>query len=519
MIFLTGFMGSGKTTVGRELSSLLSRPFVDLDEVITGAARTTIPEIFRHAGEEAFRLLEKNALAGIAGRTEQAVVATGGGLPAAPANRELMKACGVIVHLRASFETLQQRIPSDSNRPLWNGDARSLLAARTAAYEDADLIIDTDGSTPRELAEQIWSQVEGCYEPIPVILPDRAYPVYIGDGIFRDFPALLGRHAKPEGVFVLADENVLRLHRGAIKESLSGFVHHIMEVPPGEESKSYAFLGDVLREMFVSRVNRNWMCVAVGGGVTGDLGGFAASIYMRGIPVVHVATTLLAQVDSSIGGKTAVNSAFGKNLVGTFHQPLFVLSDVGFLGTLDDIQMKNGLAEAVKYGIIMDKGLFGYLENGPPFDPVRLVTSCSRDKALVVGRDEREGGVRRILNFGHTLGHAIEQVRNYSISHGQAVAAGMVFAAWLSRELGLLEKEGFERIQALIRREGIIPEGFAFPGPDEVAGAIAMDKKGSREGLHFVLTPAIGDVTVKKLIDSEVLEAYTRFLHGFEKGL
>jgi len=249
------------------------------------------------------------------------------------------------------------------------------------------------------------------------------------------------------------------------------------------------------------------------------LAAFASSVYMRGIPVVQVPTTLLALVDSSIGGKTGIDVKHGKNLVGTFHQPLFVLSDITFLGTLDEALMKDAMAEVVKYGIIMDKDLFAYLETTEDPDYEKVVHLCARDKALIVGRDEREGGLRRILNYGHTLGHAIELVRNYEMSHGRAVSAGMYFATWLSRELGLIEVKMMEQIFRLIKKWSYPLQDISYPLPDDIGTAIIADKKSAQDGIHFVLTPAIGDATVKKLSGSQILGAYGRFVRECEEGL
>jgi 3-dehydroquinate synthase len=519
VIYLTGFMGSGKTSVGRALAKKLNMSFVDLDDHIAGKAGTPIPEIFRCAGEDAFRFLERQALREVASRPEPHVVATGGGLPVDPLNRRIMKASGVIVHLSASYETISARVPEDGGRPLWGEGAKTLYATRRDAYEDADLTVETDGTTVEAVAGEIAGALPLVPPTVGILVEENPYPVYIGRGIVRDLPALLRRHARPEGIFALVDENVLRLHGTAVEEALGRFAHHVMPVPSGEASKSFAFLDRVLAEMFRRLVNRQWVCMAIGGGVTGDLAGFAASVYMRGIPVVQAATTLLAQVDSSMGGKTAVNSEFGKNLVGTFFQPLFVLSDTAFLDTLDAAQLRSAMAEVVKYGVIMDAPLFTYIENGPPYDYQKIVAMCSRDKASVVSRDEREGGVRRILNFGHTLGHAIEKGTGYTVLHGEAVGLGMLFAACLSKERGILSETELDRIRHVIAREGIVPAGLALPGVREVAEAMALDKKGSSEGVHFVLTPSIGDVSVQKLSEIEVVEAYKGFVHGYARGL
>lgn len=520
MIFLTGFMGSGKTTVGLDLARRMGVPFVDLDTIIAQRSGRSIPEIFRCAGEQAFRSLEDSVLCDLAAEGDpSSVVATGGGLPVNPSNRRLMKACGCIVFLKASFESLKDRVTGDGSRPLWNSDARGLMQARTPAYKDADLVVNTDGRSPEEISREILKALPGLPDPVGVALPDNPYPIHVGKGIFSNILPLLKRHVHPEGLFVLIDENVMKHHCRKVEEALQGCPARFMTVPPGEGSKSMDFLNTVLDAMFSCRVNRQWVCLAVGGGVTGDLAGFAASIYMRGIPVVQAATTLLAQVDSAIGGKTAVNHAYGKNLVGTFHQPLMVVSDVDFLATLDETEIRSAMAEVIKYGIIMDAPLFHYLEKGQPYDYVKLVRMCARDKARVVALDEREGGLRRTLNFGHTLGHAFEKSSGYTLPHGFAVAVGMAFASRLSHDRGLLPSDDLKRIMDLMARENILPQGLSLPPAEEVAEALALDKKGSNRGIHFVLTPSIGGVSVQKLSEIEVLEAYRGFADGYSKSL
>ncbi len=520
MIFLTGFMGSGKTTIGMDLARRMDVPFVDLDTVISRTCGASIPEIFRCAGEQAFRSLEDSALRDLAAEGDPlSVVATGGGLPINPLNRQLMKACGSIVFLRASFENLEGRVTVDGSRPLWDRDARSLMQERTPAYEDADFVVDIDGRSPGEIYGKILEALPGLPGPVGVPLPENPYPVHVGRGIFGKILPLLRRHVNPEGIFVLIDENVRKHHGRTVEEALEGCPAHLMTVPPGEQSKSMVFLNTVLDAMFSCKVNRQWVCLAVGGGVTGDLAGFAASVYMRGIPVVQAATTLLAQVDSAIGGKTAVNHACGKNLIGAFHQPLMVISDVNLLATLKETEIRSAMAEVVKYGIIMDAPLFDYLEKGRPYDDVRLVEMCARDKARVVARDEREGGLRRILNFGHTLGHTVEKSSNYTLPHGLAVAVGMAFASRLSHDRGMLSSESLTRIMDLMARENLLPADFALPPAGEVAEAMQLDKKATGGGIYFVLTPSIGGVSVEKLSEIEVLEAYQEFADGYSNSL
>lgn len=519
MIFLTGFMGSGKTSVGRRLAERLGRPFIDIDDEVCAGTGKTVRDIFSCAGEAAFRVLERRALREAALRGAGAVVATGGGLPVDPSNRAVMKACGYVVHLSAGFETLAGRVPADASRPLWDDGAQALLAERTPAYEDADVTVRTDGLSILETTEAVARHVEALRTPVPVLTPSSPYPVFIGRGIFGDVRRLVLRHTRPEGLFLVVDEQVMAHHGPLVRSALPACRHAVATVPPGESSKSFDVLKGILDKMFAARVNRGWVCLAVGGGVTGDLAAFAASIFMRGIPVVQVPTTLLAQVDSSIGGKTGIDVGQGKNLVGTFHQPLLVLSDAAFLDTLDPVQVKDAMSEVVKYGIIMDPGLFEYLETAGTLDLETVVGMCARDKALVVGRDEREGGLRRILNFGHTLGHAIEQAHGYGLSHGRAVCAGTYFAAWLSREMGLTDARDTERIFRVARKWSYPREELPYPHQDRINGALAMDKKASGPGIDFVLTTGIGGVTVKNLTSSQILGAYGRFVRESAEGL
>jgi len=519
MIFLTGFMGSGKSSVGRRLADTLGRPFIDLDEYVSTKSCSSINEIFACAGEHAFRMMERQALLDVALEGSDAVVATGGGLPVNPLNRQVMKACGTIVFLKTSFENLAERVPEDSGRPLWNEKARSLLLERTPAYEDADYILDTSGKTIPEVTEEIGRLALRASEQTAVLVPEHPYPVYMGRGIFPDIRRYIRRHIHPEGILAVVDEQVYLHHGDLVRNALSGMRSHIITIASGESSKSFPSVMKVLDDMFAIQANRQWMCLAIGGGVTGDMAAFAASIFMRGIPVAQVPTTLLAQVDSSIGGKTAIDVKQGKNLVGTFHQPLFVLSDTGFLDTLDARLMQDAMAEVIKYGIIMDKELFENLESADQPDYASIVRMCTRDKAHVVSRDEREGGLRRILNFGHTVGHAIELSQDYQCSHGRAVAAGMYFTVWLSHELGLIDVKDMERISRLIRKYTYSIQDIEYPQPGKIEGALSLDKKNTQEGIHFVLTQAIGGVTVKKLTGSQILGAYGRFIRECEECL
>ena len=519
MIYLTGFMGSGKSAVARALAGLLDVPSYDMDALICERTGHTIAEIFACAGEGAFRQIERELLCELAAGAKEAVVATGGGLPVEALNRRVMQASGWIVHLKARLETLRARVGEGEGRPLWGASTEGLYQSRRTAYADCDLSLATDARGIEEVAREIQRRLPILGSPAPVLLRERSYPVYVGEGILEHLPWLLQRHIRPEGLFGLEDANVARLYGQRLVGLMGELPHRVMEVPPGEEAKSMAFLERVLGCMLSSGTNRNWALVALGGGVTGDLGGLAASLFMRGIPVIHLPTTLLAQVDSSLGGKTAVNHPQGKNLVGTFHQPLFVVCDSALLQSLPAEQVRSAMAEVIKYGIIMDRELFEYLEREEAPAHETLVRLCCRDKAAIVSADEREGELRRILNFGHTLGHAVEQTTGFTIHHGLGVALGMAFAAWLSNELGLLTERDLGRIMRLLRRYCPVDEGVFLPGRAAVEAALLRDKKGAAAGLHFVLTQGVGSATVRKLTVSNILEAYERYIYRHTQGL
>ena len=347
-------------------------------------------------------------------------------------------------------------------------------------------------------------------EQITVSLGDRSYPVYVGVGILDTIGSLMGdRRAS-----VLTDENVSTLFGERVQKSLdaSEIETRTIVVAPGEQSKQFSSLMHVYDDLLSFQADRQTPLVALGGGVIGDLGGFAAGTFLRGIPYVQVPTTLLAQVDSSVGGKTAVNHPLGKNLIGVFYQPLFVLADVETILMLSEEEYFSGLAEVIKHAVIADAELFAYLEDHhdrvisrDTDSLMEMVTTSVRIKSDVVSQDEREAGLRRILNFGHTFGHAIERLSGFgSISHGSAVATGMAVAVRISERLGEISSGDAARIIALLERYRFQTE---LPGysSEEYVDAITYDKKAQGSHINFVLTAGIGCVTVKKMRATDIV--------------
>jgi 3-dehydroquinate synthase len=350
---------------------------------------------------------------------------------------------------------------------------------------------------------------------VVVDLGDRSYPVVVGSSILSIVGPRLAALGYAGRCGLLTSERVGALYRGPVLDSLraAGLDPLVIEVDDGEEHKSLATLSTTWDRLLESGIERGTPLVALGGGVIGDLGGFAAATLLRGLPVVQLPTTLLAQVDAAIGGKTGINHPRGKNLIGAFHQPRFVLADVDTLATLPRRELVAGLAEVIKYGVIGDADLFADIERR--LDDllrldrdllVRVVATSCRQKAAVVSGDEREvTGLRATLNFGHTVGHAIEAVTDYRrFLHGEAVAIGMVAAASVSRALGLCDGDAVARIRAVTGRAGLPTEFPADLDRAALAGAMRADKKSQRGTIRFVALEAIGRVRLMELTADEI---------------
>jgi len=353
-----------------------------------------------------------------------------------------------------------------------------------------------------------------------VELGPASHPVHVGNAIL-DRLGELSRAAgiKPGPVALVTDSNVARHYstRAAGALENSGFIPKLVVVPAGETSKSSAVLQDLYDQMIGAEIDRGGSIFALGGGVVGDLGGFAAASYLRGIAVVQVPTTLVAQVDSSLGGKTGVNHPRAKNLIGAFHQPSAIIADVRTLITLPEREFREGLAEAIKYGAIMDAAMLTDLERDLDRILARdlgileaLVARSLRLKAAVVTADEREGGLRKILNFGHTLGHALEASAGYgTYLHGEAVAIGMAAAATLSEKFGGLSADEASRLVRLIRRTGLRTEMPPKFRTADFESALKLDKKRLAGGVEFVLLQRLGKATTKRLDFGQIMAAFT----------
>jgi len=346
-------------------------------------------------------------------------------------------------------------------------------------------------------------------QPLSVTLGDRSYPIHIGAGLLGD-EKLYAQYIASKSVAVISNRVVAALYLERVQRAIElagGRVVPIL-IDDGEQAKAWATLDRVVDAMLAARCGRDSVVVALGGGVVGDLAGFAAAVYQRGIPFIQMPTTLLAQVDSSVGGKTAINHARGKNMVGAFHQPLAVIADVGVLDTLPDRELRAGMAEVIKHGFILDLQFVAWLEANMgkllARDRAALTHAVRRScelKAQVVVADERETGLRAILNFGHTFGHAIEAGVGYGEwLHGEAVATGMVMAAELSARAGSLRRQDADRVKALIALAGLPVQGPKL-AIERYLELMQVDKKAARGRIRFILLDGLGRATLRGDLD------------------
>ncbi len=360
-------------------------------------------------------------------------------------------------------------------------------------------------------------------QTVTVNLDHRSYDIIIGDGLLYQAVDYIGGLLPNNRVFIITDSNVAKYHLETLEEALDSakINHTTIILPPGEGTKSFASYEKLLNSLLSHRPERRDTLIALGGGVIGDIAGFAAATLLRGVNFIQIPTTLLAMVDSSVGGKTGINTAYGKNLVGSFYQPQLVLADTGLLNSLPGREILAGYAEVVKYGLIGNAGFFAFLEQGKPeeYDPEfaqnAIKTSCQM-KAQIVSEDEREGGKRALLNLGHTFGHALEAETGYSdkLLHGEAVAIGMALAFRFSERMGICPAGDTERVIAHLTKVGLPVSPLDIKGIDFTAGKLVehmlQDKKVQKGRLVFILVEGIGKAFIKKNVAQDDVLAFLR---------
>jgi 3-dehydroquinate synthase len=532
-IILGGFMATGKSTVGRRLAIVLGYDFLDLDTLIAVEAGMPIAQIFAGRGEAAFRALETRMVERVAGRSG-CVVATGGGTIVNSRNLAALKRSGVVITLAADPDTIVARIGPTEDRPmLWGGDKRErvrlLLEQRAEAYAQADLIVDASARSVDHVVSHILDflamhqviargtavSLPSMAQSLRIVLAQRSYEVIIGPGLLGEVPRLVADLGLARTGALVTNPTDGRRFGAALRGSLeeAGFSVAAVEFPELEEEKGLERLASLYHQFAAARLERRSPVFALGGVVTGELAGFAAATYLRGVPLIQIPTSLIAQVDTSIGGKVGVNLPEGKNLVGAFYQPRQVITDVETLAALPSREFRAGLAEVVKIAAIRDRDFFEYLEHNveevlsQDFRAlVQLVRRACELKASIVEADERETDVRSLLNFGHTVGHALEAATEYrGPNHGEAVAVGMVVAGTLGVWRGHCPPETLERLRRLLQAFGLPVKLQAAPA--EVLHYVRYDKKIQDRALRLVLPSGIGDASVVTVEELGELEA------------
>ena len=550
-ILLVGFMASGKTESGRALARHTGWPLVDTDAVIVSRAGRPIHQIFQEEGEPAFRALEAKVVQELCAGSGQ-IIAAGGGAFADPDNRARMLAGGLVFCLSARPETIHRRItklpllPTSQGgnegqlvRPLLAGDnplarIRELLVQRAETYAQANYTVETDYLTPEQVAGRILqlcgpelAELEGGL----MVASDLAavvhhsggeYPVVAGWGVINN----LGNRLTDLGIkgpaYIITDSGVMNPYGRMVQRSLqkAGIGAHCFIMPSGEPSKSFNVAQGIYDWLVSMRAERGQPIIAVGGGMAGDLAGFVAATYLRGVPFLQVPTSMAAMVDASIGGKVAVNLPQAKNIVGAFYQPLGVFADIQSLSTLGKRELAEGWAEAIKHGFILDAGLVDAFEEHAealmalePKISTELIRRSMAVKADVVSRDERETlGIRILLNYGHTIGHALESSTEYGrFLHGEAVSIGMMGAAHIAEQMGMISEAVVERQQRLLERFNL-PIRASGVAVDSVLRAMSLDKKTQDGSNRWVLLEEVGKAVVRSDVPRNLAESTVRDL-------
>jgi shikimate kinase/3-dehydroquinate synthase len=509
-VFLYGPSGAGKNTVGRCLAEALDLPFHDLDERIALQAGLSIAELFSTEGEPAFRARERQELERLLDESG-GIVALGGGALLDPANQALAESRGTVLLLTAPLETLVARLQADTDlRPLLAGDLvqrlSGLLERRGAHYASFPLQLDTGGLTPEAAAWQAQGML-GMFRPKSM----GAYDVRIRRGALDQAGEALRPRSLNGPLALVSDGNVAPLYAARVLASLkaAGYAASLIEIPAGEGEKTIQTVSRLWDGFLSAGLERRSTVVALGGGVVSDLAGFAAATYLRGVRWAALPSTLLSMADASLGGKTGADLPQGKNLVGAFHPPSLVLVDPGVLASLPAAELRSGLAECLKAGIIADPRLFELCAalGDPAARPIpaasldEVVRRAVAVKLQVIEADPYEQGWRAVLNLGHTIGHAVEQASGFRLRHGEAVAIGLALEAQLSEDIGLAEPGLADTIRGALQGLGLPVEIPAGLDGEAIFRAMSHDKKRAGGSPRFALPVRIGEARVGIEID------------------
>ena len=496
-ILLYGPSGVGKSTIGKALARDLNLPFIDSDQVIEINAGMSIPEIVESQGMPKVRDLETNALKQIVSGKES-IIALGGGALLRDDNRVMVENNGRVVLLTAEFSTLIERLRNDPNkRPLLAGDLEieltSYLEKRAEHYDSFPLKVDVDGKSAGQISRDIQMMLGRHH-----LSAMGEYDAVVQSGGLEQLGEML-KSCGLQNPIIVSDENVTKFHAEKTVASLrlSGFEPKVLTVHAGEAYKNLETINQLWHGFLEAGLDRKSTVIALGGGVIGDMAGFAASTYMRGIAWVGVPTTLLSMVDASLGGKTGFDLPEGKNLIGSFYPPKLVLADPQLLKTLPEAELISGMGEVVKHGIISDPELFNLCLRGLDWVKNNLEEVVKRAMAVkikVIEEDPYEKGFRAALNLGHTVGHAVELVSKFKLRHGEAIAIGMVAEAKYSARVGRAGSGLVEAVTESLKALGLpihIPQEMPR---EEIIRVMRVDKKKNAKAICFALPVEIGKV-------------------------
>lgn len=510
ILYTYGPPGSGKTTIGRELASQLNYGFLDLDDEIQRQVGKPISEIFTADGEAGFRSMESSVLQYVIDSTITAgknlVLALGGGALLDPENQAVADSHGRVLFLDVPREVLVQRLSrSATRRPLLAGSVgerlNNLMTQRSEHY--AGFTNRVDASLP---VQQVVWQALVLLGVFRITGMGAGYEVRVKPGGLSEIGEMLRPHQANGKVALVSDETVAGLYAASVASRLEaeGYSVHPIIIPPGEVHKTIPTVNALWDGFLRAGIERSSTVLALGGGVVGDLAGFASATYLRGVRWACLPTTLLAMVDASLGGKTGADLPQGKNLVGAFYPPVFVLSDPLVLDTLPDAEFRSGLAEVVKQGVIADPRLFDICSQGWNVVQAQrdeIIRRAIAVKVQVIKEDPYEAGRRASLNLGHTLGHAVEQASGFRLKHGEAVAIGTVFASRLSRRLGFAQDDLPETVEVTMKRLGLPVEIPDWIDREQIRQAMDYDKKKAIGRIKWVLPVRIGEVVVGVEVD------------------
>lgn len=531
-IFLTGFMGTGKSAVGRILAKMSDCDFFDSDEEIEKKSGMTIKDIFSQQGESHFRGLEREIIEHLASLSN-CVISTGGGVVLSPQNMEVLRSNGTIISLKAKPEVILERISKTNRRPLLDVDnpcskIHEILKAREGLY-NGDLLLDTSYMKPEEAAIRIKAFINSKKQSsrFTIDFANGASEIVSGSHLIDDLNKFIGDIYPKGKILIISSPTLHELWGSKLRKALNAsYSLDWCLIPDGEEYKSIDSLSKIYDNAAEMKLDRESLIIGFGGGVIGDISGFAASTFMRGIPCIQIPTTLLSQVDSSIGGKTAINYKDGKNLIGSFYQPKMIIADTSLLVTLPPRELSNGLAEVIKYGIISNYEFFEYLEN--KIDKILKLDqeamtyiirkSCSI-KASIVKQDEMDYGLRMLLNYGHTIGHAIEAATDYRcFRHGEAVSLGMEGAAYIATAMGIMNEDYRKRQSKLLASAGL-PIRFSEMNIEKVFSMMKNDKKSQEGHLRFVLSDSPGSSAIfDNVTDDYIKNALEYLRNAYQKN-